>query len=493
MTICVRTRSCSNPHWRGEPPALAPMMRFHSALSILAVVAGLLCSSSASAAPAARPNVLLILADDLGWSDIGCYGAPDIRTPELDRLASQGVRFTQFYANGTECTPSRTALLTGRYQQRVGGLECAIGIGGVGRYDDAMRLAEAGELGLPASETTIAEMVRDAGYATAMSGKWHLGYADKFSPNRHGFQHALYAEGGGMDYFHHVEDPPSLTHVLRLDEKPLMRPGEYFTELAASDAIDWITTHNTRAPDQPWFVYLPFTTPHSPYQAPDEAFPEPLPPDSKRWKQGQSPPDVYATMIESMDREIGRILDTLEQLGLSENTLVIFTNDNGGTKSQRPNPFRDIKGTSFEGGIRVPAIIRWPGRLQPGTEYPHPAALFDLTVSIARITGVPLVVDGRPRFDGVDILASVAAGEAPPERSLFWRGRRADRTWRAARDGAMKYVTYQEGTSLQEWLFDVEKDPGESHDLLGNQKYADTATSLKQQLEAWEQDVRPTR
>src|SRR5690606_29902637 len=243
MTICVRTRSCSNPHWPGELPALAPMMRFRSALSFLAVVAGLPCSSSASAAPAARPNVLLILADDLGWSDIACYGAPDIRTPELDRLASQGVRFTQFYANGTECTPSRTALLTGRYQQRVGGLECAIGIGGVGRYDDAMRLAEAGELGLPASETTIAEMVRDAGYATAMSGKWHLGYADKFSPNRHGFQHALYAEGGGMDYFHHVEDPPSLTHVLRLDEKPLMRPGEYFTELAASDAIDWITTH----------------------------------------------------------------------------------------------------------------------------------------------------------------------------------------------------------------------------------------------------------
>ena len=152
-----------------------------------------------------RPNVIFMLADDLGYGDLGSYGCPDIRTPVLDRLAARGVRFTDFYANAPECSPTRTALMTGRYQHRVGGLECAIGTGNVGRYDDAIRLATQRDLGLPAAQPTIVRLLKQAGYATAITGKWHLGYEAKFAPHLHGFDYSFYCIGGGMDYFHYLD------------------------------------------------------------------------------------------------------------------------------------------------------------------------------------------------------------------------------------------------------------------------------------------------
>jgi N-acetylgalactosamine-6-sulfatase len=429
----------------------------------VAIGAELVVVASVHAASSARPNIVLILADDLGASDLGCYGARDIRTPEIDRLAKQGVRFTQFYSNGPECSPTRTALLTGRYQQRVGGLECAIGIGSVGRYDDAMRLAAQKELGLPVSEMSLARLLKSAGYATAMAGKWHLGYEDKFSPNRHGFDHAFYALGGGMDYFHHVEDPPGYLPVLRLNEQPVKRAG-YFTALVADEGVRWMRERTNANRSQPFFLYLPFTAPHSPFQGPDDARPEPLPADSPLWNQGRAPPKVYAAMIESLDRAVGRVLSTLNELRLAENTLVIFVSDNGGTASARPTGLRANKSTTFEGGIRVPAIARWPGVLPAGTDYSHPGVTFDLTASIARIAGVTPAKE-RP-FDGVDILHFAQTGRAPPARTLFWRGRRGERTWRGVRDGALKYVSQQDGDKVEDWLFDLTRDGSEQHRLL---------------------------
>ena len=205
--------------------------------TVIACISLLAGAASAADRPA-RPNIVFILADDLGYRDLGCYGAKDIRTPVIDRLATQGVRFTQFYANGPECSPTRTALLTGRYQQRVGGLECAIGSGNVGRYDDAIRLAAAHDLGLPASETSLGQILKGAGYATALFGKWHLGYEAKFAPGVHGFDHALYCIGGGMDYFHHVEPVPQPENaglqapVLFRDGRREKRDG-YFTDIVA--------------------------------------------------------------------------------------------------------------------------------------------------------------------------------------------------------------------------------------------------------------------
>lgn len=439
-----------------------------------------------AALPSSKPNIVFILADDLGYADLGCYGAKDIRTPRLDRLAREGVRFTQFYSNGPECSPTRTAFLTGRYQQRVGGLECAIGIGGVGRYDDAIRLAARHELGLPANEPTLARLLRDAGYATAITGKWHLGYEDHFAPGQHGFNHAFYALGGGMDYFHHVEDPPDYAPVLRLNGKAVKRRG-YATDLFADEAMRWLRERAARDAKRPFFLYVPFTAPHSPFQAPDEEQPAPLLSDSERWKQSKAPPRVYAAMIERMDAVIGKLLDTLDELGAAKNTLVVFVSDNGGTASARPCGLRGIKGTTFEGGIRVPCLARWPGVLPAAVERTEPALTFDIAASIARAAGV------KPRrpFDGVDVLGAIARGEPLPERTLFWRGRRGERTWRAARDGALKYVSRTDGARTEEFLFDIVRDAAEEKNLLAER--ASDVTRLKAKLAAWEADVRPQR
>ncbi len=430
-----------------------------------------------------RPNIVFLLADDLGYADLGCYGAKDIRTPHIDRLARAGVRFTQFYSNGPECTPTRTALLTGRYQQRVGGLECAIGTGNVGRYDDAIRLAAAHDLGLPASELTISRLLKSAGYATALCGKWHLGYEDKFAPSHHGFDHAFYCLGGGMDYFHHVEDPPDCRPVLRVNGAPVKRPG-YFTDLVADEAARFLRGQAGK----PFFLYVPFTAPHSPFQGPGDEQAAPLPAGSPLWKQGQAPPRVYAAMIERMDDAVGKILAVLEEKGIARNTLVIFKSDNGGTASARPAGLRGIKGSAFEGGIRVPCIARWPGALPAGAVCKHPALTLDLTASMARAAGVapPKL---RP-FDGVDILRAVNDLD-PPKRALFWRGRRGDRTWRAVREGALKYVSRADDGEREEYLFDIERDPGEQNNLLAAQ--SDDAARLKRLLAAWEKEVKPAR
>lgn len=459
-------------------------------ISFIALVAAVsvLPATIASQPTPSRPNIVLMISDDLGWKDLSSYGCEDIRTPVIDRLASQGVRFTRFYSNGTECTPTRTALLTGRYQQRVGGLECAIGIGSVGRYDDAIRLAKMEELGLPPSETSIARLLKSAGYATALVGKWHLGYQEKFSPNRHGFDHALYCIGGGMDYFHHVEDPPTFANALRLNGRETKRDG-YFTEMVADDAVRWLGEQRSGPGARPFFLYVPFTSPHSPFQAPNEKSAQPLPKDSPRWNQGKGPPEIYRAMIESMDASVGRILAALDQGGAAANTLVIFTNDNGGTGSARPFGLRGNKGTTYEGGIRVPCIVRWPGVIPAGREYTHPAASFDLTASIARVAGVKPGA-GRP-FDGIDILQYAAAGAPPPARDLFWRGRRGNQTWRAARTGDLKYVSRQNGDAVEEWLFDIGRDPEEKDNLLAG-RAADVAR-LKSKLSAWEKEVQPTR
>jgi arylsulfatase A-like enzyme len=433
-----------------------------------------------------RPNIIFFLADDLGIADLGCYGATDIRTPHIDRLANEGVRFTQFYSNGPECTPTRAAFLTGRYHQRVGGLECAIGIRGVGRYDDAERLAKQHHLGLPESEMTISRLLKDAGYATTLFGKWHLGYEDEFTPMKHGFSVALYGQGGGMDYFHHVEDPPAYTHVLRFNGMPI-KHDQYFTDLIADEAVYWMKASQKARPEQPFFLYVPFTAPHAPYQGPDDKLPTPLPADSSRWKQGSADPRVYTAMIESMDDAVGRILEALDQLGASKNTIVVFTSDNGGTKSARPFPYRGFKGQTFEGGIRVPCIVRWPGVLKPGTESSHPAATFDLTASFAVATGIKPT---RP-FDGIDILSHVANNTIPPARDLFWRQRRAERTWKGVRSGASKYVSETVGDKVTEYLFDLASDPAEKTDLLG-QRSAE-AERMRGLLERWETDVRPVR
>ncbi len=454
--------------------------------TLLSAVAafGTLVGTALAAFPSS-PNVIFLLADDLGYGDLGCYGATDIRTPVIDRLASTGVRFSQFYSNGPECSPTRAGFLTGRYQHRVGGLECAIGNGNVGRYDDAIRLRANHDLGLPVEETSIARLLKNVGYATAIVGKWHLGYEPKFAPNQHGFDHAFTSTGGGMDYFHHVEEPPVNTPVMELNGKPIRRDG-YFTDLIADEAERFITANRAR----PFFLYVPFTAPHAPFQGPDDRLAQPLPADSPLWKQPNGPPLVYAAMIERMDAAVGRILAKLEAHGLSGRTLVIFSSDNGGTASARPTGLRDIKSTTFEGGIRVPCIVRWPNVLPEATTSAQAAITMDLTASIARIAGAKPAADRA--FDGIDILARVAARQPEIPRALFWRGRRGESSWKAVRDGSLKYVLRTVGgKTTVEGLFDLDSDRGEARDLLATRP--GDAVRMRQLLAAWEKEVQPRR
>jgi len=427
--------------------------------------------------PSRCPNILFIFSDDQGYGDLGCYGGADLKTPNIDRLAAQGVRFTQYYAAAPECTPTRTAFMTGRYLHRVGGLECAIGTTNVGRYDDAVRLAGNHDLGLPVSENSIAQMLDRAGYASAIYGKWHLGYERKFLPRRHGFDHFLGILGGHCDYFHYCEITGAKT--LYENDKPTQR-DEYMTDLITNESVKFIQRQD---PMTPFFLYVAYTAPHSPYQGPNDRKPARVP--REQWNTGTR--GQYVELVEHMDKGVGKILGALDGKGFTRNTLVCFASDNGGTKQASNAPFSGYKSSLYEGGIRVPCIVRWPGVLPKRVACHQPCITMDLTVSIARAADVK---PPRP-FDGVDILRHVQEGRANFDRTLFWRARRGTRTWRAVRDGSLKHLSRQDGEKFQEWLFDLASDPGEKNDLLA--KRHEDAERLKRLLADWEKEVQHSR
>ena len=423
------------------------------------------------------PNIVLILADDLGYGDLGCYGHPVAKTPHIDNLARQGVRFTQFYSNGAECTPTRTALLTGRYQHRAGGMECAIGTGNVGRYDDAIRLAQRRELGLPAEQTVLPVALKDAGYACGIFGKWHLGYEPKFHPLEHGWDSFFGYLGGNVHYFNHRE--LSDLHVLFRDREPVHVEG-YMTHLITDAAIDFLQRHQ----DRPFFLFVSHESPHFPFQGPKDR-------DKIVTAQNWMEPDeaTYVAMLEDLDSEVGRLLAALEQRRLAADTVVVFASDNGGfAGASHMGALRGAKSTTFEGGIRVPLIIRWPGRVPAAAQSDQVSATFDLTRSFLQLAGAR--APGR-RLDGYDIIEHVVRQRDDFARTLFWRDRRADQTWWAVRDGDWKYVREADGGESRQWLFDLARDIGERNSLVSD-KPADTAR-LKRLLHDWEAEVKAAR
>lgn len=428
--------------------------------------------------PDGPPNIVFIIADDMGYGDLRCYGAPDTYTPILDKLANEGVKFTQFYANGPECTPTRTAIMTGRYQQRVGGLECAIGTDNVGRYDDAIRLANEGELGLPAEQNTLIRSLKQEGYATGLTGKWHLGYDDKFQPNVHGFDHSFYVQGGNCDYFEHKEHTGR--NVLALNGQLIERKG-YMTDLITNEAVQFIKDNRKK----PFFLAVTHTAPHFPYQGPGDETGELL--THEQWTKGTR--KQYIKMLEHMDLSIGRVLLALDSEGLRDNTIVIFISDHGGTTEARNLPYSGLKSTLFEGGIRAPCIVRWPAVLPQGKVIDWPAMTFDLTASMLRMAGAKPA--SGEELDGIDMVQFVQDEKMPPRRELFWRSRRGDVTWRAMRDGRLKYIEKQEGDAVTEWLFDLQRDPQEKNSL-AKTLFVDVE-HMKAKLATWETDVKAVR
>ena len=431
---------------------------------IKAVVLVLVLFTFDAHAESSRPNVVFILADDLGYGDLGSYGARDIRTPHLDRLAREGVRLTNYYSAGAVCTPTRVAFLTGRYQQRVG-MEWA-------NYP-------IGTPGLPTSETSVATMLKRNGYTTAVFGKWHVGGTAEFAPNAHGFDTFFGFLGPNVDFFTHREVVPHFrVPDLFEDTKPVEREG-YMTDLITERSVSFIERQGQRGDTPPFFLYVSYNAPHWPFQPPD--------PD-RRWEATpenrlEGNRKDYASMVESMDEGVGRILKTLADRGLAENTLVIFSSDNGGERLSRNAPFFNHKATLWEGGIRVPCVMRWPGQLPIGKTSEQAVITMDLTASILAATGTA-PPEGRS-LDGMDVLPILKGKRPLEERTFFWRIVEQGVVQKAVRKGRWKYVL--DGIERLEMLFDLERDPGERETLFYD--HPEVARELRQSLKAWEQDV----
>lgn len=443
-------------------------------LALLFVFAGQGCGNTFAAD---QPNIVLILADDLGYGDLGCYGHPVAKTPHIDRLAKQGVRFTQHYSNGPECSPTRTALLTGRYQQRAGGLECAIGTGNVGRYDDAIRLAEQHELGLPVDQAVLPSALKKVGYQCGIFGKWHLGYEPKFNPMEYGWDKFFGYLGGNVHYFNHRET--SDLHVLFEDRDAVDREG-YMTHLITDESIKFIKQQQ----DKPFFAYVSHECPHFPFQGPNDNRKVVT---AENWMALDAA--AYVAMLEDLDSEVGRLLAVIDETGLADSTIVAFVSDNGGfAGASNMGPLRGSKSTTFEGGIRVPLIVRWPNRLKAGIASSQVSATFDLTKSFLSAAGANISDND---LDGVDVLSHVADEGDDVPRTLFWRGRRGDLTWTAVRDEDLKYVCKRVGDQTEQWMFDLANDRGEKVDISVDRP--SDVERLRDLIAQWEQRVKPIR
>ena len=410
-----------------------------------------------------RPNVVLIITDDVGYGDFGSYGAPDIRTPHIDGLAKDGVRLTDFYANGATCTPTRTGLISGRYQQRFA-LERPLS--GASSAD--------GGLGLPANGRSLPQLLKDSGYATALVGKWHLGYRPEFSPRAHGFDYFFGFKSGFTDYYQHT-DGAGLADLFENDGA--VEAKGYMTDLITERSVRFIEQNRQR----PFFIDVAYNAAHWPYQPPGQ-------PSTARdngrhlgpFDDSTATRAQYVAMLEHADQGVGRILAALDRLGLTQNTVVIFTNDNGGEWLSRNTPLFQHKGTVWEGGIRVPAILRWPGRIPAGVVSGQVGITMDLTATILAATATP--VPAAARLDGINLLP-VLEGRVPAiERTLFWRIS-GPRPQQAVRAGDWKLI-FDGGRAM---LFNVRTDLGERENMIGRR--SDIARRLQPLLATWQQDV----
>ncbi len=388
-----------------------------------------------------RPNIVFIMADDLGWADLSCYGRDDYATPAIDALAASGVRFTHAYANSAVCTATRVALMTGRYQYRLPiGLEEPL---------------QGRDVGLPPDHPTLPSLLRTAGYRTALVGKWHLGDLPKYCPLKSGFDLFWGIRGGGVDYFTHELNG---MNDLWDGETNIDRVG-YLTDLLGDRAVEVI--EGFAAGDAPFFLNLNFTAPHWPWEGPqDQAESERLrakagdPMPIQHWDGGDMA--TYAAMMVNMDQNVGKVLAAIDRLGLAGDTIVVFTSDNGGERFSKSWPFVGKKTELLEGGLRVPVIVRWPGVARPGSVSEAQVMTMDwLPTFLAAAGSAP---DHAHPADGVDIAPAIG-GHALPERTLFWRFANHDQ--KAARRGDHKFLEMRGNA----FLFDVVADPLERANL----------------------------
>lgn len=413
---------------------------------------------------ASKPNIIFILADDLGVGDLGVYGQTDFTTPNIDRLAQEGVRFAQAYSNSAVCSATRFGLITGRYQYRLrGGLEEPI----QGASDT---------IGLPPSHPTLPSLLKKIGYKTALFGKWHLGSLPNFSPLKSGYDKFFGNFGGAIDYFTHKNGVDEKAKEDLYENEVLVHQVGYYTDLITDHATQFI---GEQTPNKPFFLSLHYTAPHWPWEAPgDEGVAKSLT-SLGHYNGGNLA--TYGKMVSALDTAVGRVLAALQEKQLAENTLVIFTSDNGGERFSRTWPFSGQKSELLEGGIRVPAILRWPSKVPAGALSQQVIISMDwLPTLLAAAGGKP-----HPAYapDGENLLPTIFGVEPPHGRSLFWRYK-ANRQ-AAARFGDWKYLKIADN----EFLFNLAEDQRERANLA--QKFPDIFHQLKQRWQEWDATMLP--
>ncbi len=415
------------------------------------------CSGQFSGKSAsARPNIVFILADDLGWKDVGYHGGT-IKTPNIDRLAAEGTRLEQFYVQPL-CSPTRTGLMTGRYPMR-----CGLQVGVIRPWAN---------YGLPLEERTLAQALKEAGYTTAICGKWHLGHLNaRYLPTARGFDHQYGFYNGALDYFTHLRDGGLDWHR---NDQPAREEG-YTTDLLADESVRLIEKHDL---SRPLFLYVPFNAVHSPLQAPESylAKYKHIEPKNRR---------IYAAMLACMDDAIGRIVSAIEKRGMKGNTLIVFCSDNGGTGVGDNGPLRGQKAQLYEGGVRVPAFAVWPGVLKAGTVVNVPLHIVDMYPTLIKLAGgtlqQPLPLDGK------DAWPTIAEGKASPHEEILLNVTPANGAircgdWKLVCNGAIGANNAGEQARQDVFdLFNLAEDPYERNDLSGKnpQKFEDLKRRLQ--------------
>lgn len=440
-----------------------------------AALSGLACGRRAMAAR--KPNVLLILIDDLGWKDLGCYGGAAYETPHIDQLAREGLRFTQAYANCPVCSPSRAALMTGKNPARLGFTGHITAIGRHRWPETGRIIPPQDSMYLPHEEVTIAEVLKAKGYATASVGKWHLGH-EGYWPEDQGFDVNIggWTHGSPPTYYYPYENPEKEWNA----RIPTLKPGpegQYLTDRLTDEAIAFVREHR----EQPFFLYLTYYAVHTPLEAPGDL--------EEKYRKKFAGRDTgihpaYAAMVENMDRNVGRVLDTLKKLNLEEETFVVFTSDNGGLETSGiQTPLREGKGTLYEGGIRVPLILKWPGRIPAGAMTDQVSMGTDLLPTIDAVTGT----DGpkSESVDGYDLSPLWQGANGIDRRPQIWYyphyHERAKRPGAAIRKGRYKLIETYDPVDLE--LYDLEADLSETVNLA--EQMPEKVEELRAELNAY--------
>ena len=428
------------------------MIRHRSLLLLLPVL--FICGQAFSQ----KPNIIYIMTDDMGYGDLSSYGCKDYQTPNLDKLAAQGIRFLNAYSGAPVCTPTRTAFMTGRYPARtpVGLIEPLTGQNVDSTY------------GLTPKYPSVATLMKAAGYQTALIGKWHLGFQPEYSPNRNGFDYFFGIRSGAADYISHMGTGD--THDLYENEMQIYPEG-YLTDLLSQKVVQYLKQKK----DKPFFLSIMFTAPHWPWQGPhDVAYP-----DSVDFRTGGSRA-IYAEMMIQLDEGVGSIMKTLDDEQLTNETIIIFTNDNGGERYSDNAGLSNSKMSLWEGGIRVPAFVRWPNRIKAGRTTEQVAVTMDWTATILKAGGAK--VNNNFPLDGIDLMPVLTGNRKIVERTLYWRTFQRDQQ-KAIRMGDWKYLKDANG----EYLFNLNSDQLEKTNLKASKP--EIFNKLKSQYAHWEKEV----